>query len=112
MNNKKKYQSPAAAQNYFKDAKAKKAAMYKLWIAWLPQYMSKWGNRKTSVWYSYNKRRDNGLNWLIERAKELRTEFKVAKIYDNQTGEELFNIPGCDIAHLNRENNLDSENQE
>lgn len=88
-------------QNYFKTDEGKQAALYKLWVAWLPQHIPKWGGKKTRVWFGFNKRKNNGLDWLIEHAKSLRAEFKVAKIYDNKTGNELYSIPGLSETNLN-----------
>lgn len=82
--------------NYFKSDEGKQAALYKLWIAWKPEYVMKWGNKKTRTWFSYNKRANNGLDWLINHAKSLRNEFNVAIIYDNQNpnAAPLYTIPG------------------
>lgn len=87
-----------------------KNAKYKLWIVWLPQYRNKWGGNDKMTFYGSNKRKNNGFDWLFEKAKSLRTEFKVAIIYDNQTGLMKHKIPGCDLAHLNKsQSNLDNQ---
>lgn len=80
--------------NYFKSEEGKKSAIYKLWMAIKPEYMMKWKGRKKMVFFGYNKRRENGLDWLIEKAKKHRDEIVVAHIYNNQTGERIYKIPG------------------
>lgn len=70
--------------NYFKDEQGKSTAKYKLIIYWLPQYIPKWQGKKSTVWFSYNKRANEGLDWLIENAKKYSNEYETAIIYDNQ----------------------------
>jgi len=99
--------------NYFNSDEGKKNALYKLWCAWLPQFQAKWQGRKTTVWFGLNKRKGNGLDWLLNKAKSLRHEFRVAHIYDNKTGKLLYTIPGSDIEALNQlktENNTTDDN--
>jgi len=99
MSENKKHNSPS---NYFLDEAGKKTAQYKLWCGWLPEYISKWNGKKSTVWFGLNKRRNKGLDWLINKAKQHQTEFRVAIIYDNQTGLEHTRIPGIDPAVLNK----------
>lgn len=101
MSNNKKTKTSNSPNNYFLNEDGKKAAKYKLWCGWLPEYIGKWQGKKSTVWFGLNKRRNEGLDWLFQKAKSLRTEFRVAIIYDNQTGKELYRIPGCDLSALN-----------
>lgn len=91
--------------NDYSNPDVRQQCQYKLWIAWLPQYIPSHKGQKTMVYYSDNRRKNKGLDWLIEKAKSLRTEFRVAIIYDNQTREQMYKIPGCDLAYINTELN-------
>ncbi len=94
----------------FTDQKTKDEATYKLWCCWRDEYKAKWQGNNATVWYSKNSRPNNGLDWLIEKAKELRIEFKVAYIYGPDRKEIIMKIPGCDLAHLNREKGIHDGN--
>ncbi len=95
MNNKHKQKL-----NYFKAEEAKKAAKYKLWLAIKPQFVSKWHGKRTMVYFGFNKRKENGLDWLLNKAKFLRDDIIEARIYDQTTDTCVYKIPGTNASLL------------
>lgn len=78
--------STTAGKNNFKNPDVCKAAWYKIWILYKPQFAEKY-NRKTSTIYGYNNKRNHGLDNLIKLAGKKQNEADLIGLYDNKTGK-------------------------
>lgn len=78
---------------YFKNGEGKKNAQYKLWVVWKDEHAGKYPSNPF-VYYSYNKLKENGQQALLKLAASKRMEFKLARIYNNISGEQILQITG------------------
>jgi hypothetical protein len=78
--------STTAGKNNFKNPDVCKAAWYKIWILYKPQFSEKY-NRKTSTIYGYNNKRNHGLDNLVKLAGKKQNEADLIALYDNKTGK-------------------------
>jgi hypothetical protein len=78
--------STTAGKNNFKNPEVCKAACYKIWILYKPQFANKY-NRKTSTIYGYNNKRNHGLDNLVKLAGKKQGEADLIALYDNKSGK-------------------------
>lgn len=90
-NNQKK--STPEKPTYFKNGEGKKNAHFKLWVVWKDEYAYKYPSNPF-VYYGYNKLKENGQQALMRLAASKRSEFKIARIYNNLSGELVLQITG------------------
>lgn len=95
MESRKKSQKTSSSKStYFKNGEGKKSAIYKLWVVFKDEYASKYPSNPF-VYYGYNKLKENGMQALVKLAGSKRSEFKVARIYENKAdGKMVMQITG------------------
>lgn len=78
------------SQYNFKRADTKSKSLYKLWIKYLPQFVTSKLNT-IKVYYSYDKSGDptSGYKKLLSMLYKRLHQISIAILYDNQTNKEI-----------------------
>ena len=95
----KRKTSQKNSTNYFKNGEGKKKAHFKLWVVYKDEYASKYPSNPFT-YYGFNKLKDNGFNALMKLALEKKSEYKIARIYNNISGEQINQLIGSN-THQN-----------
>lgn len=80
-------------KKYFQNELGKKTAQFKLWIFFKKEYEHKYPNNPF-CFYGFNKLPKKGEESLLRLAIIKRNEYKMARLFNNQTGKQIVKIYG------------------